>query len=38
MKILFATTNLAKIKKYKDKLSKEGIELITINDLDFRYR
>ncbi|MCI8546266.1 MAG: hypothetical protein HFJ44_03445 [Clostridia bacterium] len=36
MKILFATTNLAKIKKYKDKLSKEGIELITINDLDFK--
>ena len=34
MKILFATTNEAKVKKYKDKLEKRGIELITLKDLD----
>lgn len=34
--VLFATTNLAKIKKYKEKLEEKGIELITINDLDFK--
>ncbi len=33
MKVLFATTNPAKIKKFSDKLSKRGIELITISDL-----
>ncbi len=36
MKVLFATTNQAKIKKYKSELEKNGIELITINDLDFK--
>lgn len=36
MKVLFATTNLAKVGKYKDKLAEKGIELITINDLDFK--
>lgn len=36
MKILFATTNLAKVGKYKEKLAEKGIELITINDLDFK--
>lgn len=36
MKVLFATTNLAKVKKYKEELEKNGIELITINDLDFK--
>ena len=36
MKVLFATTNLAKIKKYKKALEENGIELITISDLDFK--
>ena len=36
MKVLFATTNLAKVKKYKKALEEKGIELITINDLDFK--
>ena len=35
MKILFATKNQAKVKKYKEQLKENGIELITINDLDF---
>lgn len=34
MKVLFATTNLAKIEKYKKGLEDNGIELITINDLN----
>ena len=33
MKVLFATTNPAKVKKYADKLAKRNIELITIKDL-----
>ena len=33
MKVLFATTNPAKIKKYRDGLLKRNIELITINDI-----
>lgn len=36
MKVLFATTNPAKVKKYKDLLAEKGIELITIKDLDFK--
>ena len=36
MKVLFATTNLAKVRKYKEELKEKGIELITINDLDFK--
>ena len=36
MKVLFATTNLEKIKKYKKALEENGIELITISDLDFK--
>ncbi len=36
MKVLFATTNQAKVKKYKKALEENGIELITINDLDFK--
>ena len=36
MKILFATTNQAKILKYKEALEKQGIELLTIKDLDFK--
>lgn len=36
MKVLFATTNQAKVGKYKEALEERGIELITINDLDFK--
>ena len=36
MKVLFATTNPAKIKKYKKALEEKGIELITIKDLGFK--
>ena len=36
MKVLFATTNQAKVGKYKESLKEKGIELITINDLDFK--
>lgn len=36
MKVLFATTNPAKVKKYKDLLAEKGIELITIKDLDYK--
>lgn len=36
MKVLFATTNPAKIKKYKEALKEKGIELITIEDLEFK--
>lgn len=35
-KVLFATTNPAKVGKYKKALEEKGIELITINDLDFK--
>ena len=34
MKVLFATTNPAKVKLYKEKLKERGINLITIKDLD----
>ena len=36
MKLLFATTNPAKVKKYKEELKKQGIELITANDLNLK--
>lgn len=36
MKVLFATTNPAKVKKYKEELEERGINLITIKDLDFK--
>ena len=36
MKVLYATTNPAKVKKYKKALEEKGIELITIKDLDFK--
>ena len=36
MKVLFATTNLAKVRKYKEELAEKGIKLITIKDLDFK--
>lgn len=35
-KVLFATTNPAKVKKYKEALKEKGIELITIKDLDVK--
>lgn len=35
MKVLFATTNPAKVGKYQKALEEKGIELITLNDLDF---
>lgn len=34
MKVLFATKNPAKVKKYVDIIKKNGIELITANDVD----
>lgn len=36
MKVLFATTNPAKVKKYKAELEKRGIELITLKDIDIK--
>ena len=36
MQVLFATTNTAKVKKYRDLLKEKGIELVTIKDLDFK--
>ncbi len=36
MKVLFATTNPAKVKKYADELTKRGIELITIKDIGIK--
>ena len=36
MKVLFATTNPAKVKAYTDELQKNGIEIVTINDLGIR--
>ena len=33
MKVLFATGNPAKFKRYKESLEKNGIELITIKDI-----
>ena len=33
MKVLFATTNPAKIKKYAEKLKEKNIEVLTIKDL-----
>lgn len=35
MKVLFATTNPAKVGKYKNMLELNGVELITLKDLDF---
>ena len=36
MKVLFATTNPSKVRRYKDLLKENGIELITIKDLDIK--
>lgn len=33
MEVLFATTNPAKIKSYKEKLEEHGIKVLTLNDL-----
>ena len=33
MKILFATTNPAKVKKYAERLKEKDIEVLTIKDL-----
>lgn len=38
MKVLFATTNPAKVRRYKDALEEKGIELITLKDLDFKLK
>lgn len=32
--LLFATGNVAKVKRFKDKLAKRGIELLSLKDLD----
>lgn len=34
MKVLFATTNPAKVKKYAEELAKKNVELLTIKDLN----
>ena len=33
-RVLFATGNQSKVLRFKDKLLKKGIEIISINDLD----
>ena len=38
MKVLFATTNPAKVKKYNEELKNRGIELLTIKDLDLDFK
>ena len=34
MKVLFATSNPAKVRNYKEELSKKGINLLTLKDID----
>ena len=34
MKVLFATSNQAKVRNYKESLSKKGIKLLTLKDID----
>ena len=34
MKVLFATGNIAKVKRFKDRLAEYGIELISLKDID----
>ena len=36
MKVLFATTNSAKVKYYANRLLKDGIELVTLKDLNIK--
>ena len=38
MKVLFATTNPAKVKKYKKALEEKGIELLTLKDLNINIK
>ena len=38
MKVLFATTNPAKVKYYKEKLQKRNIELLTIKDIEINLK
>ena len=38
MKVLFATTNPAKVKKYKKALEERGIELLTLKNLDINIK
>ena len=36
MKVLFATTNQAKVNRYQEQLKRNGIDLITLKDLEFK--
>ena len=36
MKVLFATSNPAKVERYAEQLKKNNIELITLKDLNFK--
>ena len=36
MKVLFATTNPAKVKRYASKLEKKGIEVLTLKDINLK--
>ena len=36
MKVLFATTNPAKIKRYASKLEEAGIDVITLKDINLK--
>ena len=38
MKILFATTNPAKVKRYASKLEEKGVEVLTINDIGLKLK
>ena len=38
MKVLFATTNPAKIKRYVKKLEDKGIEVLTLKDLELNLK
>lgn len=38
MKVLFATTNPAKVRKYSDELNKKNIDLLTIKDLNMNLK
>lgn len=35
-KVLFATTNPAKVKKYAEKLKEKNVDLLTLNDIDIK--
>ena len=38
MKVLFATTNPAKVKRYASKLQERGIEVLTLKDIDIKLK